>query len=273
MPTRNPLAATFAALALAACGQPPTVVEPAPDVEVAATSASSSASPPPLLPGMARNATRAAQQAACPEPPDLLKGGAPLGPPLGSGDPNIMSPYDSNGFGFYPVDGAAPPPRSQADATLELTLTGPAARAVTEPLSLKLTFKNRGSTPLVVMRPLDGSLEHWRAPMYDLYLRDEATSAVRRFAFTGGRCGNVNAIKDDDYVTLAPGEARTDLTEKGWASYLRSAVIAAPGQYTVWVVYSFCEFKAEGLPLGEDVLRPETHTGVHASNGIRVTVR
>jgi hypothetical protein len=222
---------------------------------------------------VAEAAAQAAKGAACPAPPPLVQGGAPLGPPAASGSSNLMSPHFSSGFGFYPVDGAALPPRAQADRPLELTLTGPSTRTASEPLSLKLTFKNVGSTPLVLLRPLDGSLEHWRGPMYDLYVRDDVGGAVHRFAFTGGRCGNVNAIHDDDYVMLAPGEARGDVSENGWASYLQSAVLGRPGHYTVWVVYTFCDFKGGGLPLGKDVIRQGAYAGAHASNAIRVTVR
>jgi hypothetical protein len=267
------LAACLPVLALAACASSTPSVEPVPAVEIAPAPAGPITARRPLAPGMARAAKHATQNAACPEPPPLREGAPPLGPPMASGSSNLMSPHFSSGFGFYPVDGVPPAPRAQADSPLELTLAGPATRTASEPLSLRLTFKNRGSAPLVAMRPLDGSLEHWRAPMYDLYIRDEASGAAHRFAFTGGRCGNVNAIHDGDYVKLAPGEARSDVAENGWASYLQNAVIARPGQYTVWVVYSFCEFKQGGLPLGNDVVRPETHTGVHASNAIRVTVR
>jgi hypothetical protein len=275
MPHQARRAVPLALLALFACAPAaPPPVQSAPEVEIAAAPSPASAPVlPPVQRGVAEAAGQAAKGAACPAPPPLVKDGAPLGPPAASGSSNLMSPHFSSGFGFYPVDGAALPPRAQADRPLELTLTGPAARTASEPLSLKLTFKNVGSTPLVLLRPLDGSLEHWRGPMYDLYVRDDAGGAVHRFAFTGGRCGNVNAIHDDDYVTLAPGEARGDVSENGWASYLQSAVLARPGQYTVWVVYTFCNFEGGGLPLGKDVVRQGAYVGAHASNAIRVTVR
>jgi hypothetical protein len=184
-----------------------------------------------------------------------------------------MSPYSGGGFGFHEVDGAAPPPRTADAAPLQLTLSGPPSRAEGQALALKLTFKNRGNAPLVVARPLDGSLEHWRAPMVDLYARDEASSRVYRFAFTGARCGNVNPIEKDDYATLKPGEARSDVTDNGWASYVEKASLPRAGRYAVWVVYTYCGSKEGGLPLGEDVIRKETHAGVHASNAVQVVVQ
>ncbi|MCC6551490.1 MAG: hypothetical protein IT372_00530 [Polyangiaceae bacterium] len=218
-------------------------------------------------------AVTAPGKGACPAPPPLKRGAAPLGPPLASGSSNIMGPYFSAGFGFYPVDGAPPPPRAAGDAPVELALTGPATLAAGKPISLSLHFMNRGQAKVTVVRPLDGTLEQWRSPMYDLYARDDASGTVYRFAFTGGRCGNVNPIKDDDYVTLAPGASRGDVADNGWAQYLKQAVLTQPGRYSVWVVYSFCGFEGGGVPLGQDVVRQETHVGVHASNAVRITVQ
>jgi hypothetical protein len=154
-----------------------------------------------------------------------------------------------------------------------LTLSGPAKRAANQELSLDLAFENQGPTPLVVVRPLDGSLEYFRAPMVDVYAREEASGKVYRFAYTGGRCGNVNPIQEDDYATLAPRESRSDVTDNGWAGYLKSTSLPRAGRYAVWVVYTFCDFINRGSPLAADVIRSEAYLGAHASNALQVEVR
>ncbi|HJL14026.1 MAG TPA: hypothetical protein RMH99_00150, partial [Sandaracinaceae bacterium LLY-WYZ-13_1] len=108
-----------------------------------------------------------------------------------------------------------------------------------------------------MMRALDGSLEHWRSPHWDLYLRDDA-GRVHRWGYRGGRCGNVNPIRDEDYVALRPGESRDDVPGP-WAGYLRGATVPVPGRYTVWVVYRFCG------PTGQ---RADLVEGVFASDAL-----
>jgi len=207
------------------------------------------------------------------EAPAIDRESGRLGAALASANPNIMGPYFTTGFGFYRVKGAAPGPREEADPTLELVLDGPKTLAPGKPLSLKLSFDNKTQDKLVVVRPLDGSLEHWRFPNYDLYLRDEEDGAIYRWAFTGGRCGNVNSITANDYVELEPGKARSDVADNGWAPYLAEAPLPKAGTYSLWVVYSFCGFEGGGVPLGQDLVRKETHLGAHASNALRITVR
>jgi hypothetical protein len=54
---------------------------------------------------------------------------------------------------------------------------------------------------------------------------------------------------------------------------LKGAVIDRPGTYSAWVVYRFCGFKSEGVPLGKDFQRRGVHEGVHPSNAVRIRVR
>jgi hypothetical protein len=197
----------------------------------------------------------------------------PLAAPAGAGGGNVMNPYFEGGFGFYRVVGPAPAPRTTRHATLELRLSGPPTLVAGAKVALDLSFTNASNSAVTVVRPLDGSLEHWRDPTYDLYLQDESSGDLYAFAFHGGRCGNVNAVQKDDYVTLAPGASRRDVSSNGWADYLKVAVIARPGTYSVWVVYRFCGFKSEGVPLGKDFLRDGVHEGVHPSNAVRIRVR
>jgi hypothetical protein len=184
-----------------------------------------------------------------------------------------MAPVFSGGYDFYEVD-SAPAPRSAGDTPLELTLRAPSPSLTTkDPIALELTFANTGSGRVTLLHPLDGTLEHMREPFYDLYLRDEATSKVYRYAFFGGRCGNVNAIAQDDYVDLKPAATRSDLDTTGWADYVKHAVVGKPGTYRAWIVYRFCSAEPEGVPLGRDVVRKDALLGVHASNAVMLTVR
>jgi hypothetical protein len=183
-----------------------------------------------------------------------------------------MSPHFGGGSAFYLVDGSPPPARRGPDPVLELRLAGHTTRRSGQPLELSLSFENRSRGPLVVLRPLDGSLEHLREPHYDLYLRDEGDGAVYRWAFVGGRCGNVNPITADDLVALAPGESRDDVIN-GWARHLRRASIARPGRYSAWVVYRSCGDHTHGLALGPDAPTASVHLGQHVSNPVRFEVR
>jgi hypothetical protein len=189
--------------------------------------------------------------------------------PLGSDAPDPTQP--SPNLGFFPVQGTAPNPRFNEDDPIELKLDGPATRTTTEPLSLAVTFVNHTNRKAVLVRPLDGSLEEWRFPYYDLYARDESEGTVYRFAFVGGRCGNVNPIVDSDYVELGPKQSRDDVVNE-WGGHLTNAVLPKPGRYTVWVVYSFCGWGGGGIPLGTNVTRHDVHIGVHASNPHTIVV-
>ena len=182
-----------------------------------------------------------------------------------------MSPAFSGAYDFYEVD-SAPAPRTAKDAPLELRLRGHATLSKTDAIDLTLTFADTGSSRVTLLRPLDGTLEHMREPNYDLYLRDDATAKVYRYAFFGGRCGNVNSIGKDDYVDLKAGQERSDLEAKGWAAYIKDARIGKAGRYSVWVVYRYCAGPTHGVPLGEDFVRSDIHSGEHVSNAVAIVV-
>lgn len=183
-----------------------------------------------------------------------------------------MAPRFDGGIGFYRVIGAAPGPRAAAhDSPVELTLGAPAHVALGAPIALALEFANTARAPITLVRPLDGSFEHWRDPGYELYLRDESSSEIYAYAFHGARCGNVNPITKEDYVTLTPGEKRDDVHANGWASYFSNAAVARPGTYSLWAVYRECGKKG-GVALGKDRVRADVYRGVHASNAVRLVV-
>jgi hypothetical protein len=238
---------------------------------------------PPAAPGDPRAVTPTESPRAhpseltlrCPFDSPAIARQTPLGERTpGGASQNIMGPYFGGGFGFYPVTGAAPGPRDTRDpGPLEIQLaTARTDRTPEAPIALDLAFANRSAKNLVVVRPLDGSLEGWRWPRYDLYARDASDGSVYRFAFVGGRCGNVNAVRADDYVAIEPGSGRHDVAN-GWADYLRDARLPKPGRYTLWVVYAFCGMETQGVPLGGDATRDDVHLGVHRSNAVEIVVR
>ena len=273
-PRRSSNSLSLLSLLLVACSAPALAPEPvAPavaDLLVASDPTPVAQEPTPAA-GMA---PRSADSLSCDaEAPKTNRDDSPLGgSSLSSGDPNIMGPYFSDGFGFYPVAGAPPGPRTAPDPSLELTLSGAEHLRVGEKVNLKLEMANNGGQKLVIMRPLDGSLERWRGPTYVLYLRDIAEGKVYRFAFHGGRCGNVNPIGADDYAELKAGERRADVAENGWASHLEQAPIPKKGSYALWVVYSVCGGDQGGVPLGEDQARIDVTRGVHVSNAVWIRV-
>lgn len=210
---------------------------------------------------------------ACVAPrPEAATDGPSLGLAVAETPAELMAALFSGGSAFYPAHTAAPGPRSGPDPELELELSGPAVRRAGEALALRLAFRNASGRPMVVMRPLDGSLEGWREPTYDLYLRDRTAGSTFRWAFVGSRCGNVNPITPDDLVVLSPGDRRSDIVN-GWAAHLATAAIPRPGEYEVWVVYRFCGEGGHGVPLGPDVSTSAVHLGVHATEALRLTVR
>jgi len=266
---RSTFASVLACCAIG-CGGPPAKSNGPSPVASASTpepAPSSSASTilvakPPLEPGYP------ALDAACAAKlPDIDFKKARLGRPVVS-----MPPVDGDdGTGFFAVTGALDP-RTGDDAPIELRITAPATRGTKEKLSVKLTVANTSKSSVVVVRSMDGSTDHFRYPYFDLHVRDEATKAVYRWARVGFRCGNVNASTNEDHVKLAPGDQTSKLVD-GWASHLENAVIPKPGKYTVWAVYGFCGYDSKAVPLGSNVVRKDTYVGVHASNGVVVTVK
>ena len=228
------------------------------------------ASPPPPSSRVRRAGPVFALPSACSAPVGELVRDAPLGG-THQGARSLLGGTFGGAFGFFEVRGDVPPPSSVPPVDpLVLELRGPAKRRVDEPLDLELRFVNRGPDPLVVMRALDGSLERWQSPTWDLYLRDPR-GVIHRYGYRGGRCGNVNPIGADDYVELAPGQTRADVVG-GWSAHLATGTIAVPGEHRVWVVYSFCGFGPRSGTLGPDLLRADVHATVVASNALTIRV-
>lgn len=184
---------------------------------------------------------------------------------------NIMSPEFDGGHGFYPMK-TRPAPGPKNDAMLQLELTGPSKISTGKPIKLHISFRNQTKQSLVVLRPNDGSLEHMRYPHYDLYLSDDASGKVYRYAYKGGRCGNINRTKAEDHVSIPAGGQRADVVAE-WGNYLSDALIAQRGNFHVWVEYRFCGYESRGIPLGKDVYQPGVWKGAVSSNALAIEVR
>ena len=152
----------------------------------------------------------------------------PLAPPIVNSSQLLMAPDFDGDYGFYAVSGSVPPPSTVEGGALALELAGPVKRSPAQELELRLTFHNRSRLPLTVVRPLDGTLEHMRDPGYDLYLRDESNGKLYRWAFVGGRCGNVNAI--DKATTSRSPPARNAARSRTTAGRATSGPRASGGR-------------------------------------------
>ena len=127
-----------------------------------------------------------------------------------------------------------------------------------------MTVVNRAAKPIVFLQPVDSR----RQPFYLLYLRDESDGRTYQWDYHGATCGNVNAIRTESYVTLAPGETTRP---NDWAAHVRTAVIPSPGRYELWVAYVLCSLDPNGLPpLGTDVVEPTAERGIYVSNAVHV---
>jgi hypothetical protein len=202
---------------------------------------------------------------------DFEKDGKPFGQRVPVRKSNIMSPAFEGGHGFYPLQ-TNPAPGPKNDAMLQLVLTGPSKVSTGKPLKLHVGFRNQAKQPLVVLRPNDGSLEHMRYPHYDLYLAEDASGKVYRYAYKGGRCGNINRTKREDHVPVSAGSERADVVAD-WGDYLASAMIPHRGNFHVWVEYRFCGYESRGIPLGKDDYLPGVWKGAVSSNALAIEVK
>lgn len=112
-----------------------------------------------------------------------------------------------------PVEPPPPPLPPRPTADLRLTIIGAKEKLLLGD-TLTLTFKltNAGSTPLLVLPPLDGSHEGWRFPRCRLTVRDEREQDRTPRLL---RCGNTNPLKPDDFLRLKAGE-ELQVLRQGW---------------------------------------------------------
>lgn len=137
-------------------------------------------------------------------------------------------------------------------------------------LELLAQSENHDNRNNTVMPPLDGSFVHWRYPYYDLEILDVNGVAVRRRPVA--RCGNVNAWKKRDFVSLAAGEVfRFRIPVNPYSYEL------AKGQYKLRVTYTAKRsLRLKGLSgdneEGVGQLVRSVWQGIVYSNWIEITI-
>jgi hypothetical protein len=96
-----------------------------------------------------------------------------------------------------PAPAGAAAPASEARMALELRADTPRVKAGDDP-QFTVTLVNRGAEPVTIVLPGDGSDMAWRTPVVR---RGPPGPDLRK-------CGNVNPLRADEVVTMAPGERR-----------------------------------------------------------------
>ncbi len=145
---------------------------------------------------------------------------------------------------------AAPLPREAGG--LEFRLEAPATVFKGEPFTVRVFAVNGDREPVTFVRPTDGSLDGWRKANYAWH-RGRTAECSDRPEGGGARCGNVNAWKSDDVVTL-PAGGRVEL--RGWLGENHST-LNEPGAHFLRLRYDFDpDRKEKGL------------AGTHAADAI-----
>ena len=127
--------------------------------------------------------------------------------------------------------------------SLEFVSSNPPAEPQQGRLVFVATVINGGTHPVTLVEPGDGSESGWRTPVITWKVTTPDGKLVPRQEYS--RCGNMNAISDNEIFTLAAGERRV-LNE-----WLGEPAVA-PGHYIVRLVYDNDPSRKErGLSLGE----------------------
>lgn len=113
---------------------------------------------------------------------------------------------------------------------LEAKISSPKNLLVGQRPMLQIEISNTSNKPVKFVRPLDGSLFHWRYPRISIQVCDQNDGVI---SFNlGGRCGNMNQIIPDHICQLKPGQ--TEAFSIGWPF---SDVFNKPGSYKITVEY------------------------------------
>lgn len=131
--------------------------------------------------------------------------------------------------------------------TLDVAFVNETLRAA-EYQPVKATITNRSKSTVTLVQPGDGSNDGWRTPLVGLSIlpagdmRHPAKTPLR----SGPRCGNINALRPKEVVTIEPGESVV-LCE--W--FVRPS-FAKAGRYSVVFYYTNRpDLPWKGVPLGE----------------------
>ena len=109
---------------------------------------------------------------------------------------------------------------------------------VMESPKVDVIISNRGSDPVVLVRPGDGSDRELRTPLTRWLIEPvPGEGNAEGILRTVMNCGNINALRREEVFTLAPGQSE-NLPMSVWA------VFSKPGKYRV-------RFEYENRPLME----------------------
>jgi len=134
-------------------------------------------------------------------------------------------------------NGPAPAAASAPEArmALELRADTPTVKAGEGP-RFSVFLVNRGAEPVTVVLPGDGSDMAWRTPI----ARWSPPQSDMR------KCGNVNALRADEVVTMVPGERRQ------LGAWLGEPILNGKGKHKVSLeLENDPDFQWKGVPLGE----------------------
>jgi hypothetical protein len=107
----------------------------------------------------------------------------------------------------------------------------------------KVRIRNRGSGPVVLVMPGDGSEDGRRTPIVKWQV--ELVGSLYKPPKVG-RCGNINALVPDEVFELKPGESRL------LPHWIPPVWVTQSGTYRLRLVYqNDPSLKWSGIPLGE----------------------
>ena len=136
---------------------------------------------------------------------------------------------------------------------LKITLEGPEKPillgVLQDTVKLKAWFENASDEPIVICKPVDGSFWKERDPKYRFALRNAEGGGYAEARMAG--CGNVNSLREDDFVTLKPGE-KVEVLSAGWGGLRISQFVGVKaGPHQVTLSYTMTsEKKPGGIKLG-----------------------
>jgi hypothetical protein len=165
-----------------------------------------------------------------------------------------------------------------APATLDLRISvKEASLTLGQQPQITATITNKGSAPVTLVLPGDGSESGWRTPLVGFSSikigKDKPKHPADVPLYRGGRCGNINALKSSEVFTLAPGKSK-DLTD-----WIGSPQLTEAGTYSVVFYYANDPgLKWQGLPLGKhdsDAMKRvgQSHKCLLTSNELKLTVK
>ena len=103
-----------------------------------------------------------------------------------------------------PTANAVPVPKDLPADGLAITLVGPEGWVPPgAPIRVHVYVANGGREPITLLRPIDGCDVGWRIVSYEWRVTRDGQPAPKRRL--GGRCGNVNPLTVQDFLTLNPG--------------------------------------------------------------------